>query len=48
MTGTKASFGQKALSGVDTGLKLLSLNESVKILTKDTVDSAALGGPGRA
>lgn len=41
LTGEKSSFGQKALSGVDTGLKVLGLNENVKIHTKDTVDSPA-------
>lgn len=42
LSGEKASFGQKALSGVDTGLKVLGMNENVKIHTKDTVDSPAL------
>jgi ABC-type branched-subunit amino acid transport system substrate-binding protein len=41
LTGDKASFGQKALSGVDTGLKVLGLNERIKIHTKDSVDSPA-------
>ena len=41
LSGEKASFGQKALSGVDTGLKILGLNENVKIHTKDSVDSPA-------
>ena len=41
LSGEKASFGQKALSGVDTGLKVLGLNESVKIHTKDSIDSPA-------
>ncbi len=41
LTGEKASFGQKALSGVDTGLKVLGLNESLKIHTKDSLDSPA-------
>ncbi|HXH30929.1 MAG TPA: penicillin-binding protein activator [Bacteriovoracaceae bacterium] len=41
LTGEKASFGQKALSGVETGLKVLGMNENVKVHTKDTVDSAA-------
>lgn len=41
LSGEKASFGQKALSGVDTGLKILGLNESVKVHTKDSVDSPA-------
>lgn len=43
MTGAKAGFGQKALSGIDTGLKLLGLNEKVKIHTKDSMDSPAQG-----
>jgi ABC-type branched-subunit amino acid transport system substrate-binding protein len=40
LSGDKASFGQKALSGVDTGLKVLGL-ENVKIHTKDSVNSPA-------
>ncbi len=43
LSGDKASFGQKALSGVDTGLKVLGLNDGVKIHTKDTLDSPAQG-----
>ena len=43
LTGEKASFGQKALSGVDTGLKVLGLGENLKIHTKDSVDSPAQG-----
>lgn len=43
LTGEKSSFGQKALSGVDTGLKVLGMNENVKIHTKDSVDSPAQG-----
>jgi ABC-type branched-subunit amino acid transport system substrate-binding protein len=41
LTGEKASFGQKALSGVDTGLKVLGLSENVKVHSKDSVDSPA-------
>jgi ABC-type branched-subunit amino acid transport system substrate-binding protein len=41
LSGEKATFGQKALSGVDTGLKVLGLGEAVKIHTKDSVDSPA-------
>lgn len=41
LSGEKANFGQKALSGVDTGLKVLGLGDQVKIHTKDTVDSPA-------
>jgi len=43
LTGEKSSFGQKALSGVDTGLKVLGLNENLKIHTKDSVDSPSQG-----
>lgn len=41
LSGEKSSFGQKALSGVDSGLKVLGLDESVKIHTKDSLDSPA-------
>lgn len=43
LSGEKATYGQKALSGVDTGLKVLGLNEGVKIHTKDSLDSPAQG-----
>lgn len=43
LTGEKATYGQKALAGVDTGLKVLGLAENVKIHTKDSVDSPARG-----
>lgn len=43
LTGDKAQFGTKALSGVDTGLKVLGMNENVTIHTKDTGDSPAQG-----
>ena len=43
LSGDKASFGQKALSGVDTGLKVLGLSEQVKIHTKDSLDQPAQG-----
>jgi hypothetical protein len=43
LSGDKASYGQKALSGVDTGLKVLGLSEGVKIHTKDSMDSPAQG-----
>lgn len=43
LSGEKASYGQKALSGIDAGLKVLSLNEAVKIHTKDSLDSPAQG-----
>jgi ABC-type branched-subunit amino acid transport system substrate-binding protein len=41
LSGEKENFGQKALSGIDTGLKVLGLNENVKIHTKDSIDSPA-------
>lgn len=43
LSGEKISFGQKALSGIDTGLKVLGLNEGVRIHSKDSIDSPALG-----
>lgn len=43
LSGDKATYGQKALSGVDTGLKVLGLNDGVKIHTKDSLDSPAQG-----
>ncbi len=43
LTGEKASFGQKALAGVDTGLKVMGLSEDIKIHTKDSLDSPARG-----
>lgn len=43
LSGDKSSFGQKALSGVDTGLKILGLGENLKIHTKDSLDSPAQG-----
>ena len=43
LTGEKASFGQKALSGIDTGLKVLGLNDGVKIHSKDSMDSPSQG-----
>jgi ABC-type branched-subunit amino acid transport system substrate-binding protein len=43
ITGEKSQFGLKALSGIETGLKVLGLNENVKIHTKDSVDSATQG-----
>lgn len=41
LTGEKATFGQRALNGIDTGLKALNINENVKIFPKDSVDSPA-------
>lgn len=41
LTGEKSSFGQRALNGIDTGLKVLELNENVKIFPKDSMDSPA-------
>ena len=43
LSGEKSSFGQKALSGIDTGLKVLGLNENLKVHTKDSIDSPAQG-----
>ncbi len=43
LTGEKASFGQKALAGVDTGLKVMGLSENIKVHTKDSLDSPARG-----
>lgn len=43
LTGDKASFGQKALSGIDTGLKIISGHENIKVHSKDSKDSPALG-----
>jgi tetratricopeptide (TPR) repeat protein len=40
------SNGKKALSGVDTGLKVLGLGESVKIHMKDATDSPAQAAQG--
>jgi outer membrane PBP1 activator LpoA protein len=42
LSGEKAQFGHKALNGVDTGLKILGL-EDIKVHTKDSVDSPAQG-----
>ena len=43
LSGEKANFGKKALSGIDTGVKILAMNENVKIHTKDSADSPAQG-----
>lgn len=43
LTGAKQGFGQKALVGIEAGLKILGLPESVKLYTKDSMDSAAQG-----
>lgn len=43
LSGEKASFGQRALSGIDTGLKVMELSENIKIHSKDSVDSPAKG-----
>jgi hypothetical protein len=43
LSGEKSSFGQKALSGIDTGLKVMGLSENLKIHTKDSVDSPSRG-----
>lgn len=42
LSGDKANFGQKALSGIDTGLQVIGL-ENVKVHTKDDQDSPAQG-----
>lgn len=41
LTGDKSGYGQKALAGVDTGLKLLGVNENIKVHTKDAGTSPA-------
>jgi tetratricopeptide (TPR) repeat protein len=41
LSGDKASFGQKALSGVDAGLRVMGIAENVKIHTRDSLDSPA-------
>jgi outer membrane PBP1 activator LpoA protein len=43
LTGDRSSFGQKALSGIDTGMKIMGLGENVKIFPKDSMDSPARG-----
>jgi ABC-type branched-subunit amino acid transport system substrate-binding protein len=43
LTGEKSSFGQKALSGVDVGLKVLGLKEGIQIHSRDTMDNPAQG-----
>ncbi len=43
LSGEKASFGQKALSGVETGLKVLGLSDGVRVHSKDSVDSPSQG-----
>lgn len=43
LTGPKQSFGQKALLGVEAGLKILGIPENVKLYTKDSMDSGAQG-----
>jgi hypothetical protein len=43
LTGEKASFGQKALAGVDTGLKVMGLAKNIKVHTKDSLDLPARG-----
>ena len=43
LSGDKASYGQKAVSGIDVGLKVLGLNDAIKIHTKDSLDSPAQG-----
>jgi hypothetical protein len=43
MSGSKSSFGLKALSSIDASLKLFGLNDKVKVYTKDNQDSPAVG-----
>lgn len=43
LSGPKQSFGQKALLGIEAGLKILGIPENVKLYTKDSMDSAAQG-----
>ncbi len=43
LSGENAEKGQKILSGVEAGLKVLGLSEGVKIHTKDAMDSPAQG-----
>lgn len=43
LTGPKQSFGQKALLGIEAGLKILGIPENVKLYTKDSMDSGAQG-----
>lgn len=43
LTGPKQSFGQKALLGIEAGLKILGIPENIKLYTKDSMDSAAQG-----
>ncbi|MFA5582798.1 MAG: penicillin-binding protein activator [Bacteriovoracaceae bacterium] len=43
LSGKYASFGQKALSGVDTGLKKLADGNKITIFTKDSMNSPAQG-----
>jgi ABC-type branched-subunit amino acid transport system substrate-binding protein len=43
LSGSKSSFGQKALTGIDAGLKALGISDKVNIYTKDSSDSPAMG-----
>ncbi len=43
LTGPKQSFGQKALLGIEAGLKILGIPENVKLYIKDSMDSGAQG-----
>ena len=43
LSGKYASFGQKALSGIDTGLKKLVDGDKITIFTKDSMNSPAQG-----
>lgn len=41
LSGERSSFGQRALSGIDAGMKIMALGEKVKLFPKDTADSPA-------
>lgn len=41
LTGERASFGQRALNGIDTGMKIMEMGDKIKIFPKDTADSPA-------
>lgn len=43
LSGKYSSFGQKALSGVDTGLKKLADGNKITVFTKDSMNSPAQG-----
>ncbi len=43
LSGSKQAFGQKALQGIEAGLKILGIPENIKLYTKDSMDSPAQG-----